>query len=80
MTEFLAEWLEHCKAQENIKQSSDHIPILMQLQLSSNILLSVKRRAFKLLDIDKLQEAEQRSPIAPILRMHNDIKKFTKTV
>ena len=30
--------------------------------------------------MDKLQEAEQRALIAPVLRMHNNIKEFTKTV
>ena len=80
MTEFLAERLEHCKAREDIGQLSDHIPISTRLRLGSDILLPVKRRAFKLLDMDKLREAERRAPRAPVLRTHNDIEEFTKTV
>ena len=80
MTSELAERLEHCKSREDIGQSSDHIPILTRLRLSSEILPPVRRRAFKFLNMDKLQEAAQITPSSLELRSHDDIETYTESV
>lgn len=81
MTEFLVERLEHCKAREDIGQSSDHIPISTRLYLGSEILPSIKRRAYKLLDMDKLRQAAEQLISRPrIFNNHDDINTYTEQV
>ena len=80
MTDGLVEHLEHCKSREDIGQSSDHIPISTRLRLSSETLPPIRRRAFKLLNMGKLREAEQ--IILPQLELHNhhDIEAYTESI
>ena len=80
MTDGLVEHLEHCKSKEDIGQSSDHIPILTSLCLSSKTLSSIRQKAFKLLNMDKLQETKQiiLSQLEP--HNHNSIDTYTKSI
>ena len=61
-------------------QSFDHIPISTKLQLTSKILPEVKRRAFKLLDMDKLKELEKCAPLPPLLHSTKDIDNYTAQI
>ena len=62
MSEFLANRLEHCKSRPELDQSSDHIPISTRIYLKSEPQKSTKRRAWKLVDLEKLKEFEQYAP------------------
>ena len=80
ISESLAERLEHCKSRPKMDQSSDHILISTKLQLTSEILPEVKRRAFKLLDMDKLKELEKHAPLLFLLHSTRDIDDYTTQV
>lgn len=81
MSDYLAERLEHCMAKPELNQSSDHIPISTHILLSSEPQPSIKCRAWKLLDLEKLREAE-RHALAPITTFHNsiDIDRYTESI
>ena len=59
MFEFLANRLEHCKSRPELDQSSDHIPISTCIYLKSEPQKSTKRKAWKLLDLEKLKKFKQ---------------------
>ena len=60
--EFLANRLEHCKSRPEVNQLSDHILISTHIYLESESQKSTKRRAWKLVDLEKLKEFEQYAP------------------
>lgn len=78
MTSELAKQLEYCKSREDIGQFSDQILILACLFLSSTILPPTKHRAFKLLNMDKLQEVKQNISLVPGLYSYNNIEIYTE--
>lgn len=80
MTSGLVDCFKHCKSREDIGQSSDHIPVSTCLYLSSETLPPIKRRAFKLLNIDKLQEIEQNTPPQLELHSHSNIDAYTESI
>ena len=80
MFKSLAERFEHCKSRPEMNQSSDHIPISTKLQLISETLPEVKRRAFKLLDMDKLKKLEKHAPLPLLLHWTKDIDDYTAQV
>ena len=80
MTDGLVKHFEHCKSREDIRQSSDHIPISTRLRLSSKTLPPIRQKAFKLLNMDKLQEAEQIIPPQLELHNHHDINAYTESI
>ena len=80
LSELLAERLEHCKSRLEMDQFSDYIPISTKLQLASKTLSETKRRAFKLLDIDKLKELERQALLPPTLQSVMEIDDYTSCV
>ena len=59
---FLTERLIHCMSRPEHNQSSDHIPISFRISLESETLTQTKRRAWKLLNMEKLRIAECNAP------------------
>lgn len=62
MSEGLAERLIKCGAAPHMNQSSDHIPIVTVLTLESTPVEVPRRRAWKLLDPEKVRTAEKSAP------------------
>jgi hypothetical protein len=58
---YLADRIKHCMIKSNMNQSSNHISIFTRilLEIDSNLVRFVKRRAWKLLDINKLRKIEK---------------------
>ena len=79
-SEFLAERLEHCMSRPEINQSSDHIPISTRILLGSEQLTKVKRRAWKLLNMEKLREAESNAPPVTHPRSTAEIDQYAQTI
>ena len=80
MSEYLAEKIEHCKTRPDLNQSSDHIPISTRILLGYEIPTPIKRRAWKLLNMEKLREAEQTAPHTSHPRSREEIDEYTHTI
>ena len=80
MSEFLTERLEHCMSRPEMNQSSDHIPISTRILLGSEQLTKVKRRAWKLLNMEKLREAESNAPSVTHPRSAEEIDQYAQTI
>ena len=80
MSEFLTERLEHCMSRPEMNQSSDHIPISTRILLGSEQLTQVKRRAWKLLNMEKLREAESNAPPVTHPRSAEEIDQYAQTI
>ena len=63
MSEYLVVRLEHCMSRLELNQSSNHVPIPTRILLGSEPQPKIKRRAWKLLNLEKAREAEQLAPI-----------------
>ena len=80
MSEFLAERLEHFMSRPEMIQSSDHIPISTRILLGSEQLTNLKRRAWKLLNMEKLREAESNAPPVIHPRSTAEIDQYAQTI
>ena len=80
MSEYLAERIEHCKTRLDLNQSSDHIPISTRILLGYEIPTPIKRRAWKLLNMEKLREAEQTAPPTSHPRSREEIDEYTHAI
>ena len=58
MSEYLVERLMHCKSRSDLDQSSDYIPVFTCIFLKNELRINIKRRAWKLLDLEKLKKFE----------------------
>ena len=80
MTEDLTERLEHCTTVPEMNQDSDHIPISTRLWLSCEPLTKLPRKAWKLLNMDKVKEIEKRTPAPRMPHSIEEIDQYTKEI
>ena len=80
MSEYLVERLEHCMSRPELNQSSDHVPISTRILLASEPQPKIKRRAWKLLNLEKLREAERHAPIPESPRTTAEIDAYTESI
>ena len=80
MTEDLVERLEHCITVPELNQDSDHVPISTRLRLTCEPLTPPRRRAWKLLDMNKLREVERNAPTPRVVRGANEIDAYTADI
>ena len=80
MSENLTERLEHCMSRPELNQSSDHIPISTRITLDSEPQTIIERRAWKLLNMEKLREAEKQAPPVTTPRSHAEIDAYTVSI
>ena len=80
MSEYLAERLEHCKSKPELNQSLNHISISTHIFLESKPQVNVKRRAWKLLDLEKLRKTKRQAPILAAPHTTAEIDVYTITV
>lgn len=63
MTRGLVDRLVQCGAAPELNQSSDHIPVVTCLTLESELMVKPRRKAWKLIDMDKLRAAQRGAPV-----------------
>ena len=63
-----------------LNQSSDHVPISTCILLGSEPQPKIKRRAWKLLNLEKLREAEQHAPIPETPRTTAEIDAYMELI
>ena len=80
MSENLTERLEHCMSRPELNQSSAHIPISTRITLDSEPQTIIERRAWKLLNMEKLREAEKQAPPITTPRSHAEIDAYTVSI
>ena len=80
MSETMASRLVHCMTRADMGQSSDHIPVSTRLCLGSEPALVKRRRAWKLLDMEKLREAEKNAPSSRTPQTIQDIEHYTEEI
>jgi exonuclease III len=81
MTSHLADRLEHCMTRPDLSQSSDHIPISTRILCGTEPdLPRARRRAWKLIDLEKVKEVAKNAPTLPKPTSAPEIDEYVEKV